>query len=286
VDALDLSVDTPAWAEVRGPTTEANVYLHTPVYGDLRRSSLHTYYATQFDEANNRMLIVSGGGPHGTPPPPNPPEGWAWPQNDLVLMGFDLGTGDWTHPDTLARLPAAYGTADLCCTHAGTGEVFAVKDSAGWMHKYSPAANAWSTVGAYYMNGGYRGSAIDHTRHRMLIVGGFGGTEDPVVRSTVDASAVSVTFGGLGISALRMNGYPGVIYDDANDCFLVFQNTNPITVYRVDASTWSVDAPTITGTIASRTNGIHNAVQYVPELKGVVICNAYAGNVRFLRTAE
>jgi hypothetical protein len=54
----------------------------------------------------------------------------------------------------------------------------------------------------------------------------------------------------------------------------------------VNASTWYVDQPTITGTKpAARTNGIHNSFRYVPNLKGVVLANDYFGNVKFMRTA-
>lgn len=48
---------------------------------------------------------------------------------------------------------------------------------------------------------------------------------------------------------------------------------------------WAVDLPTISGSVAQRSNGIHNAAQYVPELKGVVLANSYTGNVKFMRTA-
>lgn len=286
VNALQLNAANPEWVELRGPTSDANLYKSTPVYADLRRSAVHTYASTQFDNLNNRMLIVCCGGPHGTPPPSDPPPEWPWPQNDLVLQGFDLGTNDWTHPNALARLPVAFSTADLWCTHAATGEIYAVKSQSDGMHKYSPASGTWSNVGSFFMNGGYRNGAIDSVRNRMLICGSFGGAEDPLVRSTVNAAAVSASFGGLGASVLRDGSYPGVVYDETNDNFLVFRNTSPISVYRVNAATWAVDQPSITGSAAQRPNGIHNAVQYVPELKGVVLCNSYSGNVKFMRTAE
>ena len=36
---------------------------------------------------------------------------------------------------------------------------------------------------------------------------------------------------------------------------------------------------------AARESAILNAIQYVPELKGVVIANSYSGNVFFARVA-
>ena len=54
----------------------------------------------------------------------------------------------------------------------------------------------------------------------------------------------------------------------------------------VRASDWYVDVPPITGALpTARPNGILNAVQYVPELKGVVVANSYGGNVYFMRTS-
>lgn len=286
LNAIELNVEVPAWAELRGPTVDADIIKLTPVYLDGRRSAVHTYWSTQYDNINDRMLIVSSGGPHGSTPPPDPPEGWTWPVGTPVLMGFDRAANDWTAPDDLPAIPFSTGSADLCCTNGATGEIFYVKSQEGTMRKYSPTANAWSTVGSYYMNGGYRGSAIDTVRNRMLIVGDFSGSLDPVVRSTLDASAVSATFGGLGPTVLRSANYPGVVYDEENDCFLVFINTNPITIYRVDAATFEVTQPVLTGTPwAQRQNGIHNAVQYVPEMRGVALANEYAANMKFMRTA-
>lgn len=288
VNALVLNTPVPAWSQLRGPSANADLIKETPVYLDLRRAALHNYWSTQFDSVNNRMLIVSSGGMHGTTgTPPAPPGNWEWPINDAVFMGFDLGTNDWTHPNDLARFPwGSSGSADLCCTNYATGEIFYVKSQQGSMYKYNPSSDVWINVGSFFMNGGYRGSAIDPTRNRMLIVGGFSGTEAPIVRNTLNAAAVSVTFGGLGASALQMSGYPGVVYDEMNDCFLVAKNTNPITLYRVDAETFEVDIPVTTGTTpAQRPNAMLNAIQYVPELRGVVLVNSHSGNVKFMRTA-
>jgi hypothetical protein len=119
-----------------------------------------------------------------------------------------------------------------------------------------------------------------------LLVGGWG-NRAPEVRALASGVANPVSFGGLGASPITTGPYEGVVYDEANDAFLVFKNTNPISVYRVRASDFYVDQPAVSGTLpAQRPNGIHNAVQYVPELRGVVLANSYTGNVLFLRTAQ
>src|SRR5690606_13634828 len=98
---------------------------------------------------------------------------------------------------------------------------------------------------------------------------------------------------GSEAGRLAATGYPAVVYDDVLDAFLVFLNTNPISVLQVNASDWTVSQPLVTGfpgaptnaaLPGSRQNGLLNAVQYVPELRGVVVANSYDGNVWFMRT--
>lgn len=305
VNAIDLSLDAPAWTELKARSAVEDIYIYSTVNRDLTRSSPHNYWATQFDQVNNRMLICSGGGPWGTgiaaefpnEAPTDPM--WPWrtgagstPAPDPVvapLMGFDLASGEWTPPEgvgSLGLMPVVIGTADLVCANPITNEIFVNKPGSGALYKYNATTGSWTNVGSWYLNGGYAGSAVDPTRDRMLVVGDFGGSRDPFVRSTLNASAVSVTFGGLGAAALRMSGYPGVVYDEDNDRFLVFKNDNPITVYSVNAADFTVSLLTTTGTTpAQRQNGIHNSVQYAPELRGVVMANSYTGNVKFMRIA-
>ena len=155
------------------------------------------------------------------------------------------------------------------------------------MWKYNPGTDAWTDVGAWYLDGGYAGSAIDHERGRLLYVGNSNGTRAPGLRSISNAAAISASFGGLGADALKLDGYPGVIFDEVNDFFLIAKNgSTNVELLRVDAETLNVDIPTTTGTPPTkRPSAICNSFQYVPELRGVVIANSYAGNVQFMRTA-
>ena len=106
----------------------------------------------------------------------------------------------------------------------------------------------------------------------------------------LNGDRIPVTFCGLGAGALKLGGYTGTIYDEVNDVFLVAYNnaaSGNISLLRVNAATWLVDALPVTGAPpANRPNGIHNSVQYVPELGGIVIANSYTGNVMFMRTSS
>jgi hypothetical protein len=291
VDGVALNVATPGWVELRAHSAGADLYNLVSINADGRKSSLHTYWATQFDNVNNRMLICSAGGPN-TVALPSPPGGY--PYNSTsgsvtpkpnVVGAFGMAGNDWLDPLTVAQMPYPISSADFVCANPLTSEIYINASGAGFMAKYSPTANTWTTVGNWYLNGGYCCGVVDPLRNRLLAVGDFNGTRAPEVRSTVDASLVGATFGGLGASALQMSGYPGAVYDEANDSFLLFANgASTIDVLRIDPVTWNVDRPTISGTIANRPNGIHNSVQYVPELRGVVIANSYTGNLKFMRT--
>lgn len=283
---IELNTEVPAWVQRKASTVAAQIHQRTPVYLDNSRSASHTYWATQYDNVNDRMLIVSTGGPFDANGVPNCDPSWPYQMGGNVLMGLDRATNLWTAPTQLAAFPfGSTSSADMCCTDPLTSDVYFVKSQQGRLWRYSPAANSWTDVGAWFLNGGYAGSAVDPVRNRLLCVGDVNGVRSPEVRSTTNAAAVSVSFGGLGAAALQMGGYPGVVYDEANDCFLVAKNGAQIEVYRIDAATYAVDLPAITGTKpAQRPNSICNSFQYVPELKGVVIANSYTGNVQFMRT--
>lgn len=287
-NALALNVEVPGWVQLRGPTATADIWQRTPVYQDLRRSALHTYWSLQFDNANNRVLVVSSGVPFDIAGVPNAPADWTYPNSDNVLMAFDLDDNDWLHPEALARLPfGASASADLCCTDPVTGEIYYAKSQEGRLYKYAPADDEWTNVGAWYLNGGYAGSAIDHARGRLLYVGDNQGIRAPGFRSIANGAAISASFGGLGADALKNNGYPGLVFDEANDSFLMAKNgSTNIELVRVNAETLEVDIPETTGTPPTkRINSICNSFQYVPELRSVVIANSYTGNVQIMRTA-
>lgn len=293
VNALDLSQAAPQWAMLRGPSSTSDMIDSAPVYLDNRRAATHTYYATQFWEAGNRLILMAAPG-MGYPSLPQPPSGFRWRDSNALNMMFGLDTNDWDAPDINPGFPGATNsdwTACMACTDASTGEIYYARTGDnGRFWKFNPATKVWTQLSNIY-HGNYAGSAVDHTRGRILIVGGYSPTAPRVV--TTSGSSVDASFRGLGAPALTVSGYPAVVYDDAADAFLVFVNTNPISVIRVDANTWEVSSPSNTAYAsgptngskpASRQNGLQNAVQYAPELHGVVVANSYSGNVYFMRT--
>lgn len=285
VDAIQLNTDAPNWVELRGPSTSDALVNSSECYLDRRRSATHTYYCQQFSELTDSLVVMPAPG-MGSSALPAPPDNW--PYKSKRPMAFSLVAKDWLPPETYGEMALASGsdfTACLAATHAGTGDIYYARNyDNGRLWRFSPKSGVVDVAGAAWHQN-YAGAAIDPSRNRMLIVGDYSGSMAPRVLDLNKGVTESVSFGGLGADALKMSGYPGVVFDDANDRYLVFRNTNPISTYVVNAANWQVSQLSTSGSPAARVNGIHNSVQYVPELEGVVIANSYSGNLYFMRVA-
>ncbi|MDE2437240.1 MAG: hypothetical protein KGM49_13375 [Sphingomonadales bacterium] len=283
VNALALNVAAPQWVELRGPTPNAEIINAAQFYLDNRPAATHTYYASQFIESLGRMMVFASPGLNGTFAAA--PSGYPY-VGDKRSFSFNVAAGDWDAPDYVDQFP---GSGDffgcLCVKHPWTDDVYYSRNYGSGWYRWTRITNSWTRLSSTTRAPWYAGSAIDPLRNRMLVTGGYSPTAPEVYN--LDGSSVAAAFTGLGSSALALSGYPGVIYDEALDRYLVVYNgSNGIKVLRVHPETWLVDDPALTGTApAARPNGIQNSVQYVPELKGFVIANSYGGNVWFVRTA-
>lgn len=283
VDALALSVSHPAWEQLHPPSPGSDIINQTQFYLDRRPSSAHTYYASQFVDRLNRMVLFASQGIAGAFP--KAPPGFPF-VGDRRSASFDVGAGEWDSPDYIAPFPGSGDfTACLCVKHPLTGDVYYSRNYGDGWYQWTPSANRWLKLSAETRSPWYAGAAIDPTRQRMLVVGGYS-QRPPEVRN-LDGSIARVLFGGLGAESLTVAGYPGVIYDESLDIFVVLHNSEgKIRTLRVDARNWRVDAPRMSGDVpAARMNGILNSVQFVPELRGFVVANRHAGNVLFVRTS-
>ncbi len=300
INALRLSDNAPTWDEISARSPDATLYNRSAFNSDMKGAAFHTYYYLQVVDGVLIAFCNPGVDFGVTNPPYATPGGWPYAHpsgngpgnyNFNWSPAFRIADQTWLAADYVPEYTGAgLWPAGLMCQNPATGDVYMAR-SAWW--RFTAATRTWTALSGANEGGNYAGSAIDPVRGRMLIIGGWS-TDNiaPRVRNISDGSLVSVTFGGLGASAIR-NGslwqYAGVMFDDANDRFLAVKNTNPITIYAIDAATWEVSLLSTTGTApAERTNGIHNSCQYVPDLgglAGVVIANSYTGNVHFLRTS-
>lgn len=291
VNALDLSAAQPRWVQLRPPTANDRLVTNTQAYLDLRPSSAHTYYATQFIDSLNRLMVFASAGVESTAIPKAPAD---FPYTGTSrTASFALASGDWDSPDYVARFPGSGDyTSALCVKHPGTGEVYYSRNYSGGWWRWSPASNIWTQLPQTTSRSPwYAGAAIDTRRDRILVVGGY--TPRGPALFGLDGKGVPATFGGLGADAATLAGYPGVVYDEANDAYLVLTNSGAaegappsIDLLRVEAGSLEVSRPALTGAKpAARANGIHNSAQYAPELGGIVIANKHDGDVYFMRTS-
>lgn len=298
VNALTLSVDNPAWVELRPSTPLASVLNSSAVYLDYRRAATHTYYGIQFVNQDNRLAILPapgmGDSRFNEVTSANSSFVSAYPGN-RTFCSFSLTTGDWDAETVRTTGRGHYAdwpgggdfTACLCCMNPATGDIYYSRngDTNGRLWKWTRATNSWSTLGSINTPN-YSGSAIDPQRGTMLAVGDYGSVVAPRVYRIDTGERLNVTFGGLGGDALKMGAYPGVVFDEHNDRFLVIKNSSPLTIYAVNPTTWAVSILSTTGlNVSARQNGVLNAAQYVPQLKGLVLARNYSEDVYFLRLA-
>lgn len=282
VDALNLLADKPAWEQLRAPSSNADIVNGVQFFLDKRPSPTHSYYATQFIDRLNRMVVFASGGALGSFP--EPPAGYLYTGSSRSYS-FDVTKGDWDAPEYIAQFP---GNGDflacLCVRHPLTGDVYYSRNYGDGWYRWTATTNRWDKLSDTTRAPWYSGAAIDTQRNRMLVVGGYSPTR-PVVMD-LNGADMKVTFGGLGSDALLVTGYPGVVYDEISDLFVIAYNEGAsIKLLTVRASDFHVAAPAVTGSLpAARPNGIQNSLQYVPELKGVVMANSYRGDVYFMKT--
>jgi hypothetical protein len=210
-----------------------------------------------------------------------------WPYTGTARsFSFDMSKREWDAPEYMATYP---GDGDvlgaLCVRHPLTGDVYYSRSYGSGWYRWTATANRWDMLSNVSRAPWYAGSAIDTVRNRILVVGGYGPTKPLVLN--LDGSSQTVSFTGLGSSALEVAGYPAVVYDEINDMFIVAVNDGSnLKLLTVTAADLKVASPTLTGPVpAARTNGVQNSLQYVPELKGIVIANSYRGDVYFMKTA-
>ncbi len=284
VNALQLNTDAPQWVELRSPSSNSAVINAAQFYLDKRPSATHTYYASQFIDSLDRMLVFASAGLNG----PFPPAPVDFPYlSNKRSFSFNLALGDWDPPDYVATFPGGGDSlACLCAKHPWTDDVYYSRNyGTGW-YRWASASNTWARLSDVTRAPWYASAAIDPLRNRMLLVGGYSAVP-PEVRN-LDGTPIQITFTGMGASALAISGYPNVSYDEVNDRYVVMFNAGGvIQVLLVHPDTWWVDEQTMTGPVPlERANGLHNAVQYVPELRGLVVANRHNGNVLFVRTAS
>lgn len=283
VNALALNSESPKWVELAPASPSDKVLNVSQYYLDGRPAATHTYYATQFVNSQNRMVVMASLGLNG--PFPAVPAGFDY-TFDTRSFSFDVATGQWQDKDQIARFPGRGDVfACLCVKDPWTDDIYYSRNYGDGWYRWQPATNAWTRLSSTSRSPWFAGSAIDPRQKRVLIVGGY--TPLPPEVRDLNGQKQVVSFQGSAAAQLTaIGGYPGVTFDEAANKHLVVYDDGPsLRVLTVDALTWAVEpAPVVGPHPANRPNGIQNSAQWVPELRGLVIANSYSGNVFFMRT--
>lgn len=298
VNALDLSADAPAWTELLSSSGLAQLVNDSFCYLDYRRAATHTYYATQFIDDDDCMVIMPapGMGSDDLNDETSANQSFVDAHANEAICAYSLN-GDWDHETVESTGSGTYPdypgngdwTACLVAKDASTGDIYYARegDSAHRLRKLTRSTKAWSSLmGSEYWHSGYAAGSIDHTRGRLLVVGDFAGSVDPRVVRIDNGVTLDITWTGDGATALRASGYPACLYDEFNDRWLILKNGNPITCFiakYTDTDTIDVSELSMSSAPNARQNGLLNAPQYAPELKCVVMCRAANEDVWAMR---
>lgn len=297
-NAINVFADAPGWVEWRPSSPGSAVYRDTEYYADLNPAARHSYSLHHWVPSLGKCFLMPTGGYAGGPAYPSD-----WPYK-LGRVGaiFDRATKTYADPTTIAPYP---GTGDpyaaLCFQDPVTELIYYSNNFGDGFYRYSPFANTWTKLSSMAKAPWYVSSAVDHARGRALVVGGY----DVTAPSIVPLDGSTATFANLtgpnaadftfGVSSGTVT-LPAIVYDEANDCYLMFINkAGIIDNYRVNAATMYADKPVRTGIIPQSRRqtggtdvGIYNSIQYVPSIggmSGVIGTTGYTTNMFFLRTA-
>lgn len=224
---------------------------------------------------------------------------------DRAQMMAETGTPRRGFYPTLPSNYVGAGWGMMGCSDPLTGDLYTGDNAAGlWRMKRS--AGTWSQVSGSFALSAY-GAAIcvdqvvrnGEPYRRLMVVSQNGAGIQGVYRLDTAAKltgAMGLASGSQPWSVLDTGHYHGIVYDSGNDRFIAFINgadgnfaqyeikyVTP-TTYRITKIPLVAGSGSTVPNVVGR-NGIHNAIQYVPDLKGVVIADGYDRNVHFMRTS-
>jgi hypothetical protein len=284
VRGLRLEDDAPTWRTRVNPTPVTSVRPRTSVQSaymldNLSPISRHSYWGPQFIDAQDTFMAF--GCVHAW-------NGGQFPNVDAAV----LSTGRWKAPRTHPNVPIPRGwDGNWACKHPVTENVYV--SGARGISRWDVAQNTWTTV--------YQSTRTDVDRGVAAIDPGGGGT---LLRIGVLGSVLSInlangaattgTLVGALASSIRVGAYyaAGLVFDQGLKKFVLFQDDGHLyTIAKASATTWNVErlalsgvAPQTLHSSAGYMPAIWGRMQYVPNLKGICIIQAYDRPAYFVRT--
>jgi hypothetical protein len=243
-------------------------------------ASRHSYWGTQFIDSQDAFM--SFGCVH------------SWTGGQFYTVdGAHLATGKWKAPGSYPNIPDKRGwDGNWACKHPVTEDVYV--SGARSVSRWQASSNKWSNVVQRTRTDVDRGvAAIDPTGNGTLLrVGAFGTV------LSIDLGSGSATEGKLVgplAGSIRIGAYyaAGIVYDPNLKKFVLFQDDGHLyTIDRATTSTWQVERMALSGAAPQTLHSsggympaIWGRMQYVPNLKGICILQAYDRPAYFVRTA-
>lgn len=289
VRGLRLEDDAPIWRTRVNPTVAGKVasrYAAPAAYmlDGRTPSARHSYWSPQFIDAKNRFMVFGCA------------ITWASDTGQFYAVdGVPLDTGVWDAPGTYPDIPLRRGwDGNWVCKHPVSEDIYA--SSATAVSKWTRARNAWSTLWESTRTDVDRASAaIDPGGSGTLLrIGDYGSHNIPVAIDLATGAATVGSFTGPYAGAVSIGGYyaSGLVFDRGLGKFLLFQDDGHLyAITRVSAASWSVDRMSLSG---AAPEALHSAspglvaiwgrMQYVPNLDGVCIIQAYDRPAYFVKT--
>ena len=289
VRALPLQSDAPRWFCLIKPSPASGVWpnaSNSKAYynPDGTPVSRHAYTAPHYN-AQRDELIVYGCGPVW---PMDQGKGW---QVDAISLAPGAKWHPAAHYGTMYSRAGGY-EGNWVASNPATGDVYFPSS-----HVIQLWKNATGAPGPVIIDTGWvdvdRGAAlVDPVRNRLIRIGPRRGKGDSQL-GYFDLSTQPATYHDVvprGPTLERASG-AGFVHDTVLDKFLYFPDLG--VVYVIDPVTFDVAPLPTTGKppvpYGAGVNGgdaaIFTRMQYVPNLRGVVIAQAFDKPVYFLRTS-
>jgi hypothetical protein len=290
VRALRLEDDAPQWHTVVNPAPATAVWAKaasapTAYMKDGTPNARHSYWQPQFIDSTDTFMTFGCAN--------------EW-QMDMIetndVNSVALG-GAWDPAGTHPSIPAARGyDGSWVCKHPVTGQIYAATNFS--ILRFD--ANTWQIQASHGGTSGVdRGvGAIDPAHNVLLRIGSAKNDTVHNAPTTINLGTgvwTDAVFSGPFASWIMGYYGAGFVYDSRLGKFLLFQDDGFIyTITYVSDSEWSVDRLALSGTPPIvRASGIHSGgpcavwgrMQYVSNLGGVCIIQAYDQPAYFVRTA-
>jgi len=290
VRGLRLEDDTPRWHTIVNPAPSTALWpkgasAPTAYMKDGTPNARHSYWQPQFIDSTDTFMTFGCAN--------------EWQMDTIETNDVDsipLG-GAWKPAGTHPNIPAKRGyDGSWSCKHPATEKIY--QSTASALQIFDPVANAWEApINAF--NGFDRGvGAIDPDRNLLLRIGSAKNDTAHNAPATIDLGSGAWTdavFSGPFASVIMGYYAAGFVYDFGLGKFLLFQDDGFIyTVTYVSKMEWSVDRLTLAGAApVVGASSIHSGapcavwgrMQYVPNLRGVCIVQAYNKPAYFVKTA-